>query len=80
VKPSFRLAIDLIVSRSDRVARARRSRSPWVGTREHGVNPNTVVALERLGLVEVAWEKGGRRMLCKPTAAGREAAGEVKPS
>lgn len=65
----LRLPLELIVSRST-------ERRLWVGTREHGVRPNTVEALERRGLVECQLERRGARsvgrLVCRPTDAGRE--------
>lgn len=71
----LRPALDAVVSRYERlealgIAPAKR----WAGTREHGLQGNTVTALAERGLVETAWEKGRRRLLCRPTETGLEEA------
>lgn len=60
-------ALERIIRYSERMP------SPWVGTRETGVMPNTADALVERGWILIRHDAGRRRLVYKPTQAGRDA-------
>jgi hypothetical protein len=69
----LRPALEVIVARSRTRGRLIGRRLAYVGTREHGCNPNTIEALERRGYVKTTFGKYGapyKRIVCIPTGAG----------